>query len=152
MKKNSPFFKPPFIIGCICGAIIIIGVFIWLTKRASIAFEEKLCQDVCEINNKLPKKIDEFTILDSVAFIKRKPSEVAYFYRLLGKLDNPDMWNESRIQSYRSNTLESVAKSETTRPMRERGVLFSYHFYSDSIPQRLLFEFVLGSDDYSKKE
>ena len=149
---NNPFKKPSFIVSYICGAIITVGVFFWFMKRASMPFDEKFRQEVRDINSKLPMKIDECTILDSVAYIENQPEEAVYFYHIQGVLDNPGIWNESMIQSVRQNTLETVTQNDMTSMMRKRGFLFRYHYYSDSNPQQLLFEFVLGPDDYSEKE
>lgn len=147
--NKTPFLKPSFIAGYVCAAIVTIGCYWWFIRRANMPYEEIMREEVSNINSKLPMQVDAFTIMDSVAYIESQPEEAAYFYRIQGELDNPEIWTPSLISSFQYHTLEALKQEKSTEMMRKRGFLFSYHYYSESQPQQLLCEFVIGPDDYS---
>ena len=147
--KNLPFIKPSFIAGYICAAIVTIGCYWWFMRKANMPFEELMREEVRSINSKLPMQVDALTIMDSVLYIENQPEEAAYFYRIQGELDNPELWTPSLINTFHNHTLEALKHEKSTETMRKRGFVFSYHYFSESQPQQLLCEFVIGPDDYS---
>ncbi len=109
-------------------------------------FEERVAENLADINRKLPIRLDSLSTMDSIMF-RPDTYTLQTCYTLEGRADNDSLLNEEFRNTLSEKLLGSLKGNIQYRKYKERAFVFEYLYYSHSTG-RLLMNFTFTPDDY----
>ncbi len=110
------------------------------------SFEERVTENIAELNKKLPIRLDSLSTMDSMVF-RPDTYTLQTFYTIEGMADNDSVLTEEFRNTLGDNLLSSLKGNIQYRKYKERDFVLEYLYYSRSTG-RLLMNFSFTPDDY----
>ena len=96
------------------------------------SFEDRCRREAREYTaRQCPRLVDTYIVLDSMVF-DESPIGFSYYYTVQGDLDNPDLLTDELMAEFKEAVLASLRKDISLKNFKERGFVFSYHYFSAS--------------------
>ena len=93
--------------------------------------EERFLQEAQQFTLKnCPKKIDNYTTLDSCTFSIPK-NTYYYNYTVKGDLDVESLYTQELYDIFREQLLSDIKGSISLKSCKDAGITFCYRYYSD---------------------
>ncbi len=110
------------------------------------SFEERVTENIADLNKKLPIRLDSLSTMDSMVF-RPDTYTLQTFYTIEGMADNDSVLTEEFRNTLGDNLLSSLKSNIQYRTYKEKSFLFEYLYHSKS-SGRLLMDFLFTPDDY----
>lgn len=82
-----------------------------------------------------PKKLDEYTVLDSLTYTFNDSVRIhSCHYSVSGMLDNDSVYTPDIIEGFRENVLTDIRTNLDYRRLRQHQVTFTFHYRSATKP------------------
>lgn len=109
---------------------------------------EKETQDYTR--KECPKRLDPYTVLDSLTYTFNDSMRVhACYYSLSDMLDTDSVYNSDVVEGFRENVLNDIRTNLNYRRLREHGVTFAYHYRSATNPEKEYVQLTFTPEDYN---
>ena len=102
-----------------------------LTGCKKQSFEERIFQEAKQFTQKnCPKKIDQYTVLDSCTFSITKRTYY-YNYTVKDVLDIDSLYSQDLYDYFREQLLAEIKNSIQLKNCKDAGIIFCYRYYSN---------------------
>ncbi len=126
--------------------IAVLFILLALCSCRKQSFEERVAENLADINQKLPIRLDSLSTMDSLVF-RSDTYTLQTFYTLEGMADNDSVLNEEFRNTLSDRLLGSLKGNIQYRKYKERAFVFEYLYYSKT-SGHLLMNFSFTPDDY----
>ena len=94
------------------------------------SFDERCAREAREYTEKqCPRRMDQYTLMDSLTYDGHSRT-LNYNYTLEGFLDNDTVMSAQACESFKDVLRKNVVNSVDLKPYKEKGISFSYRYYS----------------------
>lgn len=94
------------------------------------SFDERCAREAREYTEKqCPRRMDQYTLMDSLTYDDHSRT-LNYYYTLEGVLDNNTVMNAQACESLKDLLRKNVVNSVDLKSYKEKGISFSYYYYS----------------------
>jgi hypothetical protein len=109
---------------------VIIALFLTLTGCKRQTIEERIHEEAEKFTLKnCPKKIDNYTVLDSCIFSIPKRTYF-YNYTVQGDLDVESLYTKELHDTFHEQLLSDIKNSIQLKECKDAGISFCYRYYS----------------------
>lgn len=109
---------------------------------------EKIARDAKTFTEKnCPKKMDDYTIMDSTSYDFKTKSFI-YYYTVSDKLDDTSLYTGELKNTFRNTVLTEIKHSIPMKGYKEAGLTFVYNYRSKST-QKVLLQLRFTPEDYN---
>lgn len=113
------------------------------------SFEERCQREAREYTEQhCPRMVDKSMRLDSMVY-EQEPQGFAYYYSIIGEMDNEDLITPQVMAEYQEQMLEKLRQDINLKRYKEHGFTFSYRYFSGSTGENLL-DVSFGPEDYGE--
>ena len=93
-----------------------------------------------------PRRMDQYTLMDSLTYDEHSRT-LNYYYTLEGVLDNDTVMNAQACESLKNLLRKNVVNSVDLKSYKEKGISFSYCYYSKA-SGKVRFQVRFTPEDY----
>lgn len=110
-------------------SVLIALIFVSCTHRES--YDERISREMREYSQtQCPRRIDPYTILDSIVY-RDSTKDLVHYYTVQDTLDNDEVYSEDVCKDFRDKLLNNIKNSVGMKRYKDHGVVFSYVYRSD---------------------
>ncbi len=111
-------------------ATLLLGLPLGLCACHFESFEERCAREAREYTERqCPRRTDRYTLMDSLTYDDRSRT-LNYYYTLEGALDDDTTMDTQACESLKDILRKNVANSVELKAYKEKGISFSYCYYS----------------------